>query len=140
MTIQEKLAQWLCSFPGWGQEILTLEQMELTPGSRGLFTMGCRELSRSRNILGALRLRQRWQFQLRLVSSAKEETARWLEELTQWIGKGENAPILGAEPEQERIWAEAGRFARVDAAGTGTYTLQLWADMTALYNEFERRA
>ncbi len=97
---------WLRSLPGL--ENLRQEALEASSGSAGLFCKGCKELSRTRDILGGIRIRQSLTFTLCLHSTSRQVPEFFLQLDTA------AAPLLG---EDQTVTVTRGRLTR--DGGTG---------------------
>jgi len=97
---------WLKGIPGL--EELQQEALAAAPGSSGLFCQGLKELSRTRDILGGIRIRQSLTFTLCLHSTSREVPDFFLQLSTA------GAPLLGTD---QTVTVTRGRLTR--DGGTG---------------------
>ena len=101
---------WLKGIPGL--ENLRQEALDAAPGSAGLFCKGSKILSRTEDILGAVKCRQRLTFQLCLHSASREIPDFFLKLSTK------NAPILG---EDQTVTVTEGKLSKDDGTGICRY-------------------
>lgn len=101
---------WLKGLPGL--ESLRMEALEAAPGASGLFCKGRKELSRTGDILGGIRIRQSLTFTLCLHSVSREVPDFFLKLDTQ------NAPILGQD---QTVTVTQGHLAKDDGSGICRY-------------------
>ena len=97
---------WLKGIPGL--ENLRQEALDAVPGAAGLFCKGRKELSRTQDILGAVRIRQKLTFALCLHSTSREIPNFFLN-----LDTG-NAPILG---EDQTVTVTEGALSKDDGTG-----------------------
>lgn len=101
---------WLKALPGLEQ--LQPETLEGNAGASGLFCKGSKILSRTEDILGAVKCRQRLIFQLCLHSTSREIPDFFLELSTK------NAPIFG---EDQTVTVTEGKLAKDEGTGICRY-------------------
>lgn len=101
---------WLKGIPGL--ETLQQEALAAAPGSSGLFCQGRRELSRTQDILGGLRIRQSLTFQLCLHSVSRQVPDFLLQLDTA------GAPVLGTD---QTVTVTRGRLVRDGGTGICRY-------------------
>ena len=134
----EKMKLFLMAFPDWEGD-LPVDQVQNVPGSCGLFCAGEEELSRKTDLLGNVTARCRCKFILYRVFADGEDNlapAKWGLSLQRWLQSRSAwrlAPILGDEPETERIYSEKGHFTAKRQTGTGQYQVTVWAEYTKKY-------
>ena len=131
----ETITGWLRTFPGWEGD-LQLDDMDVLPGSNGLYPRGMTELSRREDVLGNLQIRYSWGFLLRRTDADREAAARWLLQLQDWIARQDAlglTPQFGDEPATQRIRAFDGRLHSRQQVGTALYTVGLTVEFTKNY-------
>lgn len=131
----EKVRCWLQTFPLW-EGTLQLDYAQAVPGNSGLYPKGLTELSRREDVLGNVKVRCSWAFQLRRAALPGEENARWLMDFQSWVADQDRlglAPQFGDEPKSERLRAFDGRLHDRTQAGSGLYTVMLTAEFTKIY-------
>ena len=131
----EELRNWLQTFPKW-EGTLHLDYADHVPGSSGLYPKGLTELSRREDVLGNLKIRYSWMFELKRAAACGEENARWLLDLQNWVAEQDRlglAPEFGDEPRAERIRAFEGKLSNHTQAGSSLYTVALTVEFTKLY-------
>ena len=95
-----------------GLENLQPEALAAVPGASGLFCKGLRELSRTQDILGGLRIRRSLTFTLCLHSTTREIPDFFLKLDTK------NAPLLG---EDQTVTVTEGKLTKDDGTGICRY-------------------
>ena len=113
---------------------VTVDYVDSSAPSTGLYPRGLRRLWQTRDILGNATERYRCQFTIRRVVSGMEdktEHALWLLDLQNWVRQSQDAPLLG---EDTQWYAENGKCIQVTQAGTGIYTLELYGEFTKKIN------
>jgi len=131
----EKIKTWLQTFPRW-EDSLQIDYVDARPGNTGIYPQGLRELSRREDVQGNLTVYCRYDFLLRKVAGASEESARWLLDFQNWVMEQERlglAPKFGDDPRTERIRATAGQLRSHAQVGSTLYTVLLYAEFTKIY-------
>ena len=95
-----------------GLEALKQEMLDAVPGAAGLFCKGRKELSRTADILGGIRVRQKLTFALCLHSTSREVPDFFLRLDTK------NAPVLG---EDQTVTVTEGKLTKDDGTGICRY-------------------
>ena len=108
--MQNTVLTWLKGISGL--EHLELEKLDAAPGASGLFCKGRKELSRTADILGGVKCRQRLSFRLCLHSTSREVPDFFLRLDTK------NAPILG---ENQTVTVTEGALSKDDGNGICRY-------------------
>lgn len=140
MTDLEKVRQWLLGYPEWDAGgLLYIDYTDAVPGNAGLYPNGLEELSRQEDVMGIVRVQNRYHFALYRVVSQQEDNAAnaaWLLDFQNWVQRqcaAGLAPTFGDEPARERIRAQKGKLKEVSQTGTGTYVVTLTADFVKYY-------
>lgn len=131
----EKMRTWLERFPGWENNLL-IDYVDAVPGSTGLYPRGLSELSRREDVLGNVTVRCRWEFLLRRAAGSREENARWLMDLQNWVMEQDRlglTPVFGDDPRTQRVRAFEGRLDSQKQVGSSLYTVRLTAEFTKHY-------
>ena len=131
----DTMKQWLQTFPDWEGD-LQLAYADQVPGNAGLYPRGMTQLSRREDVLGNVTVRWGCNFLLRRWAAAREDNARWLLRLQQWIAQQEQlglTPKFGDDPASERMRAFEGKLDQHSQTGSALYTLQLQAEYTKIY-------
>ena len=136
MSELDKIRSWISTYPGF--DILNQFDVDFTdkiPSSGGIFPSGLIEISRTRDILGNVEVRNQYNFGLYYVFAKAPGddagaliNADWIMDFQRWVqdqsilGK---APTFGDDPGSERIQAQNGVLYAADEEGTATYMVQL---------------
>ena len=104
--MQNTVYHWLKGLPGL--ESLQPEALDAAPGASGLFCKGRKTLSRTEDILGAVRVRQSLGFRLCLHSTARDVPDFF------WKLDTKNAPTLGTD---QTVTVTGGKLAKDDGTG-----------------------
>lgn len=131
----EKMRTWLECFPGWENNLL-IDYVDAVPGSTGLYPRGLSEVSRREDVLGNVTVRCRWEFLLRRAAGSREENARWLMDLQNWVMEQDRlglTPVFGEDPRTQRVRAFEGRLDSQKQVGGSLYTVRLTAEFTKHY-------
>lgn len=128
----QKIRQFLMGFPQWGDQELTVDYTDGTPGSCGLFFTGREELSRQTDVQGNALVRCRYHFVFhRLTADECTDAAQWLMDLQEWISRQSacgQIPQLGCLPDQENFTTCDAKLLRRDGDGCKVYQLRLQVD------------
>ena len=106
----QSVYHWLKTMPDL--EGLQPERLDAAPGASGLFCKGLRELSRTADILGGVRIRRSLTFTLCLHSTSREIPDFFLKLDTK------NAPLLG---EDQTVTVTEGKLTKDDGTGICRY-------------------
>ncbi len=142
MTDLEKLRQWLRAYPGWETgAALHTDHIDGLPGSYGLYPVGLEVLSRKEDLMGNVTARCRYTYNLLRCTAGQQDSpqeAEWLMAFQAWVlsqSAAGLAPRFGDVPAEEKLRAEKGKRKEASQAGTGTYTVNLVAEFTKMYEE-----
>lgn len=134
MTDLEKLKTWLETYEGF-PEGYSIDFTSNIPSNAGIFPSGMIELSRSRDILGNVTVRNQYNFGIYWVftkSPYDDEgsafNAEFVMDFQKWVQMQSArglAPSFGDIPRKETIQASNGSLYAADEEGTGTYMVQL---------------
>ena len=130
----DKIRQFLRTFPGWGEQELTVDYTHGKPGSCGLFFRGMEELSRQTDVQGNALVRNRYHFMLHRIVPPEQGDgagAAWLMDLQNWIRQQSTCgqtPRLGCIGDQEKMSACGAKLVRTDSTGCALYQLELQVD------------
>ena len=115
------LWQYLCRFPLWREQALTVDTTPAEPGRCGLFSRGMEVLERKQDITGGQKLRVKQTFLLRRRGVRTAGEAAWLLQLQNWVLENpprELEPVFGTEL---RLRMEKGRLTQTRQPGTAIY-------------------
>lgn len=140
----ERLRVWLAGCPGYERvREIRVDYTEPAQGG-GLYPRGATELSRSRDILGGVTVRQRLDFKLNFVlpkapgeDTGATENAEWLLEFQRWVQQQSAAglaPHFGNTGREAETWTAAGgALQQADEGGLAVYTVTLSTEFTIRY-------
>lgn len=133
MDALETMKTWLMTFPLW-EDSMSLDYLPAAPGNAGLFSQGMLEISRKRDVLGNVTVKNRLRFLLRRVTPGQQ--GGFLLYLQEWIQQQSIlglAPVFGEDPARETITAQQGKLSATPQSGTGLYTVELTVDYLKFY-------
>lgn len=144
MTDLEKIRSWIATYPGY--DILTNFDVDFTdqiPSNGGIYPSGLVEISRTRDILGNVTVRNQYNFGLYYVflkdpgdTEGAMVNADWIMDFQKWIQEQSVlhlAPVFGDDARSERIKAQNGILYDANEEGTATYMVQLSVQFTKFY-------
>lgn len=136
MSELKKIRSWISTYPGF--DILNQFDVDFTdkiPSSGGIFPSGLIEISRTKDILGNVEVRNQYNFGLYYVfakapgdDAGALVNADWIMDFQKWVQDQSvlrKAPTFGDDPGSERIQAQNGVLYAADEEGTATYMVQL---------------
>jgi len=137
MSDLEKLKEWISTYP-FPEDFreYRIDFTDATSPDGGLFPSGLVELSRRRDILGHVTVRNQYNFSLYWVLySPKDQTiatanAEWLMDFQAWVqaqSAAGLAPTFGDVPRRETMTASNGTLFESSEEGTAMYMVQLSA-------------
>ena len=100
----------------------------------------------SQDVLGMTSVKRQYNYIFQLLQSSgtageRSDTAEFLDDYTEWIDEmnaKRKIPMLGDEPQDERIWTTgAGFIAEWDGFPASVYTMQLHIQRTKIYEMME---
>ena len=121
-----QVADWIKTFPQWGDAPLSVDLTPPAPGSCGLFPIGEEEIERREDVLGNTQRRYRQEYLLRRVSLRGETAAAWLMAFGRWV-KTATPPPLGADCIARAL---RGRLLTSVHTGIATYEIKISMEYT----------
>lgn len=141
MSALSKMREFVAEFPG--ADVLRDFQVDFIdqiPANGGIAPSGLVELSRKRDILGNVTVRNQYNFGLYCVFEKTPgddvgamTNADWVMDFQEWVqaqsvlGK---TPVFGDVPSEERVTAQNGVLYAANEEGTAIYTIQLSVEFT----------
>ena len=141
MTAQEKLRNWISTFPDYDiLAVLNVDYTDQIPNNGGLFPSGLVEVSRKQDILGNSEIANQYNFGLYCVfekppgdDAASTINADWVSAFQEWVqdqSARRLAPVFGDDPMTEKITAQNGMLYQAEAEGLATYMVQITVECT----------
>lgn len=141
MDALAKMRQFVASYPDADIfEKFSIDYTDNVPDNGGLFPTGLVELSRSKDLLGNVTIRNQYNFALyTLFAKAPGDdtgatfNAEWLMGFQEWVQEQSArglAPAFGDVPSDESITAENGQVHSADNEGTALYVVQISVNYT----------
>ena len=141
MDALEKMRRFVASYPDADIfESFSIDYTDNVPDNGGLFPTGLVELSRSKDLLGNVTVRNQYNFALyTLFTKAPGDdtgatfNAEWLMGFQEWVQEQSArglAPAFGDVPSDESITAENGQVHSADNEGTALYAVQIAVNYT----------
>lgn len=140
MTALDTMKEFVQSFPEY--DVLSKLEIDYTdkvPCSGGLFPNGLVEVSRRKDLLGNVTVRNQYNFALYTVLEKYEDAtdnAEWQMAFQEWVQAQSAmglAPAFGDEPRTEIITAQNGALYSADEEGTAIYAIQINVQFTKNY-------
>ena len=132
------LKNWLTQCPYWNGSMY-VDYTPATPDCGGMYPGGVEELSRQKDVLDRVTVKNRCRFTvLRTVAAQQDKTqhAQWMQEFAHWIQEQSargNCPVFGDDPAGECIRAQQGKLSQVNSTGVSKYTVEITVDFTKIY-------
>lgn len=141
LSALEKMRSFVASYrDGAMLDMLAIDYTDQVPNCGGLFPNGLVEISRTRDIVGNVTVRNQCNFALYTVfeKSPDEDAgatlnAEWLMGFQEWVqaqSASGSAPTFGDDPRTERITAQNGAIYSAEGEGTAMYAIQLSVTFT----------
>lgn len=121
-----QVADWIKTFPQWGDAPLSVDLTPPTPGSCGLFPIGEEEVSRREDVVGNVVRRYKQEFLLRRVALRGEQAAAWLIAFGRWV-RNTQPPALGQDCLAKAL---RGRLLTSVHTGIATYEIKISMEYT----------
>ena len=125
-----QVADWVQTYPEWGQQPLQVDMTPPQPGCCGLYPVGEEEIARQEDVLGNVTCRYRQEFLLRRVALRGESAAMWLMQFGRWL-RTEKPPF---SLENCVIRAPRGRLLTSVNTGLATYEIKISMEYTEELN------
>lgn len=141
MDALEKMRQFVASYPDADIfEKFSIDYTDNVPDNGGLFPTGLVEVSRSKDLLGNVTVRNQYNFALYTLFAKSPGddlgatyNAEWVMGFQEWVQEQSArglAPAFGDVPGEESISAENGQVHSADNEGTALYVVQITVNYT----------